>query len=251
MKYTVTSILLFFVSLYMVSQEIVSPDSIQERKKEVINEFGTIPLIICNEKEISLEEFAALDLSKYGTCIFFNIKDLAVELAGERGKDGLIYVHEKKNYFPFPDSFHGGYFEGGDFPAEFIEGTDSMYKYIASHQCISKKVLEAGLQGQTEVLCYIGEDGAVDSCEVLCVEIMEPYHLDIYFVKGELPSIDILGKETLRSIKEITESAIEVTNSLPPFKPAMFYLRPSKYRKRLYIPFRYDNGMKEEAVLSQ
>ena len=157
MKYTIASVFLFFVSLFMASQEIVSPDSIQERTKKVITEFGTVPLIICNEKEISLKEFASMDLSKYGTCVFLNIKDLAMELAGERGKDGLIYVHDKKNYFPFPDSFHDGYFEGGDFPAEFIEGTDSMYKYIASHQCISKMVLESGFQGQTEVLCYIGD----------------------------------------------------------------------------------------------
>lgn len=237
--------------LGMQAQEITCPDSIQERARKVVAEFGAVPLIICNEKEMSLDEFASLDLSRYGTCVFFHIKDIAVELAGEREKDGLIYVHDKKNYFPFPDSFHGGYFMGGDFPAEFTEGADSMYKYIASYQRISKIVLESGLQGQTEVLCYISEDGAVDSCEVLCVEIMEPCHLDIYPVNGEILPTDILGKRTFKVIKEIADSAIEVTNSLPSFKPAMFYLRPSKYKKRIYIPFRYDNGLKEGSMSTQ
>ena len=251
MKYIITFVCVLCSPLYIISQEITCPDSIQEQVNNVITKFGAVPLIICNEKEMSLDEFASLDLSRYGTCVFFHIKDIAVELAGERGKDGLIYVHDKKNYFPFPDSFHGGYFMGGDFPAEFTEGADSMYKYIASYQRISKIVLESGLQGQTEVLCYISEDGAVDSCEVLCVEIMEPCHLDIYPVNGEILPTDILGKRTFKVIKEIADSAIEVTNSLPSFKPAMFYLRPSKYKKRIYIPFRYDNDLKEISTLTQ
>ena len=123
-----------------------------------------------------------------------------------------------------------------------------MYKYIESRQRISKKVLESGLHGQTEVLCYIGEDGVVDSCAVLCIEISAPYHLDIYSVDGEICPMDILEKRTFKVIKEIADSAIEVTNSLPRFKPATFYLKPSKYRKRIYIPFRNDNGLKESST---
>lgn len=251
MKYIITFIFVLCSPFYMMSQEITCPDSIQERVKNVITKFGTTPLIICNEKEMSLDEFASLDLSEYGTCVFLTIKDLATELAGERGKNGLIYVHDKKDYFPYPTPIHSGYFENGDFPAEFTEGIDSMYKYIESHQHISKKVLESGLHGQTEVLCYIGEDGAVDSCAVLCVEMSAPYHLDIYPVNGEICPKDMLEKKTIKVIKDITDSAIEVTNSLPRFKPATFYLKPSKYRKRIYIPFRYDNDLKERLTLTQ
>ena len=243
MKNLIVFILLLFVSISMASQEFEQFDSIKERVRRVEAESGTAPLILCNEKEISLEEFASLDISKYGTCIFLNIKNLVTELAGERGENGVVYIHDKKNYLPFPNPLHGGYFEEGDFPAEFPGDLDSLYKYTASHQHVSKNVLKSELQGLTEVLCFISEDGAVDSCEVLSMEIMEPQRINIYFQDGKIPTTPrIMEKGTLKMVEEIANSAVEVCNSLPAFNPARFYLRPAKYRKRIFIPFRYDKN---------
>ena len=45
--------------LGMQAQEIIYPDSIQERARKVVAEFGAVPLRICNEKEMSLDEFAS------------------------------------------------------------------------------------------------------------------------------------------------------------------------------------------------
>ena len=54
MKHIITFILVLCSPLYMISQEIIYPDSIQERARKVVAEFGAVPLIICNEKEMSL-----------------------------------------------------------------------------------------------------------------------------------------------------------------------------------------------------
>ena len=242
MKKTILSILSLCVSINIASQESTSPNPIQERVRRMESESGAMPLIICNEKEMSPEEFLSLDASKYGTCIFLNIKNLAQELAGERGENGLIYVHDKRNYLPFPDD--GGYFAEGDFPAEFPGGTDSLYIYTASHQRVSKEVLKSDLQGETEVLCFIGEDGAVDSCEVLSMELREPQSITIYFQNGNTPPTpSVIEKKTLKLLGEIANSAVEVCNSFPAFSPAIFYLRPAKYKKRIFIPFRYGQAV--------
>ena len=86
-------LLLLCVSLPLNAQKKTYPDTPEERIQYIKDEFGGIPLIICNEKELSIEKFAELDLKYFGTCVFLNVKSLVEELAGERGKNGLIYLH--------------------------------------------------------------------------------------------------------------------------------------------------------------
>ena len=102
-----TTILLLCVSLPLNAQKKTYPDTPEARIQYIKDEFGGVPLIICNEKELPIEEFAKLDLDYFGTCVFLNVKSLVEELAGERGKNGLIYLHAEKEHFPTPA---GGYF---------------------------------------------------------------------------------------------------------------------------------------------
>lgn len=225
-----------FLSSPVLSQEKDYPDTPEERILYVRNLFDTIPPIICNEKEISPEEFSRLDIKRYGTCIFLKIKQLATELAGERGKCGLIYIHDKKDYFPQPSS--NGYFRGGDFPAEFSEGKDSLFSFIRCRQIISDDVLKSDLDGETMMSCFFDETGKLVKCEAERIELSSPLDLTVFLKDGAIPRNDLLGKKKMKILEEIIHSAQEVTRQLPPFKPAYFYLRNVKYRLDLYIPIK-------------
>ena len=91
-------LLLLCVSLPLNAQNKTYPDTPEARIQYIKDEFGGIPLIICNEKELSIEKFAELDLKYFGTCVFLNVKSLAEELAGEKGKNGLIYLHAEREH---------------------------------------------------------------------------------------------------------------------------------------------------------
>lgn len=110
-------ILLLFIVPVSLNGQTKYPDTPEERIQYVKDEFGTIPLIICNEKELPIEEFAKLDLDYFGTRVFLNVKSLAEELAGEKGKNGLIYLHAEREHFPTPA---GGYFRKANFQKERI-----------------------------------------------------------------------------------------------------------------------------------
>ncbi len=75
-------LLLLCVSLPLNAQKKTYPDTPEARIQYIKDEFGGIPLIICNEKELPIEEFAKLDLDYFGTCVFLNVKSLVEEQGG-------------------------------------------------------------------------------------------------------------------------------------------------------------------------
>lgn len=230
-------LLLLCVSLPSNAQKKTYPDTPEERIQYVKDEFGGIPLIICNEKELSLEKFAELDLKYFGTCVFLNVKSLAEELAGERGKKGLIYLHAEKEHFPTPA---GGYFRKGDFPAEFSEGEDSLFYFLRAHHVVPQEVLRSDIDGQVVMTCYLDEEGNIEKYEVKCIELYKPQELRLSIFGEKTPRSWILDNKALGLIDKIIASAIDVTKLLPPFKPATFFLRHVKYIMDLEIPIRYD-----------
>ena len=230
-------LLLLCVSLPLNAQKKTYPDTPEERIQYIKDEFGGIPLIICNEKELSIEKFAELDLKYFGTCVFLNVKSLAEELAGEKGKNGLIYLHAEREHFPTPA---GGYFRKGDFPAEFSEGEDSLFFFLKKHHVVPAEVLQSDLDGLVVMTCYLDEEGKLEKCEPKCIELYKPQPLRISIPSEKTPQSWILDKKAVDLMDKIIDSATNVTKLLPPFKPATFFLRHVKYIKDLEIPIRYD-----------
>ena len=222
-----------------LAQEREWPNTPEERIRQVKEEFGLIPPIIYNEKEITMDELSMMDSTQFNTFVYFK-PQLSVTLAGERGKDGFIYIHSKKDYIPMPSPFPDGYFQEGDRPAVFPGGQDSLYLYIKSHQQVADEVQKFKFQGFTVLNCYIDEEGAVEKCVVQRMDIEAPLEATLYCRDGLLPQSDVIQKKYQKLFEKITKSALNVANNLPRFTPATFYLRNVKYRMNLYIPFTYD-----------
>lgn len=214
------------------------PNTPEERKQYVLDVFDTIPLIICNEEELTFEEFSQLDVTQYGTRLFFKIPRITEPLAGERGKNGLIYIHDKSNYFPWPNPFPDGYFMAGNYPAEFPGGEDSLFCFFKNHQMISENVLKSELDGSVTVICYFDEEGNLDKYEISRINLEYPSHLVLYVNGQEEFDSEMIKKSTRKVLNEIVDSAKGVLELLPPFKPARFYLRNVKYRMDIDVPIR-------------
>lgn len=233
--------LLIMASLQAKAQEPVYPaDTPIGRIQNVMDEFDTIPPIIYNEKEISLEEYSQLDATQYGTCIFLNMKPLAEQLAGERGKNGLIYIHKRKDYFPWPSPLSGGYFQDGDFPVEFPEGSDSLFNFIRVHQNVSKEILKSDIDGEVIITCYFDEEGQIEKCEMKKILLKAPMEAILFSLDGEIPQTWFLNKRVRKILDKIVSTSLDVIKTLPSFHPATFYLRHVKYMMDLSVPVRYD-----------
>lgn len=238
MRYFRYFILLLFFFPVLLNGQTKYPDTPEERIQYVKDKFGTIPLVICNEKEIPIDEFAKLDLKYFGTCVFLNVKSMTEELVGERGKDGLIYLHTEKEHFPTPA--YGGYFRKGDFPAEFPEGEDSLFYFLKAHHIVPQEVIQSDIDGQVVMTCYLDEEGVMEKYEVKCIELLKPQELRISVFGEKIPQSWMLEKKGYLLMDKIIASTMDVIKLLPPFKPATFYLRHVKYIMDLPIPIRYD-----------
>ena len=237
MKYCII-IYLLLLHISLLAQEKPYPQDPKDRVQYIKEQFGGVPLIICNEEEITLEEFAKLELKYFGTCQFLKVRPILDMCVGDRGENGLIYVHAEKERFRLP--YEGGYFKGGDFPAEFAEGEDSLFRFLKAHQTVPKEVLKSDIDGTVAMTCFFDEKGNLEKSYVNCIRLDTPQEIDIWFSKGEIMQSWLLNKKALRLMEKIAHSAMEVTKQLPPFKPARVFLREVKYIMDVDIPIRYD-----------
>ncbi|MCQ2214098.1 MAG: hypothetical protein MJZ36_10725 [Bacteroidaceae bacterium] len=216
------------------------PASPQERIETIKKLFDEIPTIILDEKAISIEQFAEMD-----TCLMKSLwflgPPLSVYLAGDTGKKGIVYIHtQKRNYLPIPKVGHleDGYYEEGDFPAEFEWGMDSLYSLIYSKLTIPQSVEQHLQGGYVTVDCYINEAGIVDSCCLDKISIGRPEcAAEMYYSDNTLLGGSMLKDTHNEAINALSKSILEALAFLPQFRPATFYLRNVKYRKTLFISF--------------
>lgn len=201
----------------------------------------SIPVIIYNEKEITLEEYKELPRTKIGTekiCV----PPLSVEILGDKGRRGIVYVNSKMDYVPFPyGKFyqqHGEncyYYENGDLPAEFPGGDDSLTVYLRNTVKVSPELDSIG--AGVYVYCYIDTLGNCEKAEIHHIHFLFPDYVDVGYNEGKRGNGNILTSSHKRYLDIMREEALRVASNLPKFTPATFWLRHVPYKKEIRMFF--------------
>lgn len=212
--------------------------------------FKTPPLIILDEKEISLEEFVKLEPEKdyrtlWNVAIPFYTNQL---FEGRKGEDGFIYMlSDIEKDFPFP---HRGYFKDEEYPcpAEYIGGLDSMHSFINKHKTTPDYIKKSNISCSMGLSLYINETGGIDSISLRHLLFHKPVELNIvgmsrkdFDMSKSIESMKLLlNEKALQMIEEVVNNSVDVAKKLPNFKPAQFYLKPAKFKKDIYVNFKGD-----------
>lgn len=211
------------------------------------NNMDTIPVIIFNEREITLEEFASIPPSSIGTYQGY-LPPLSVNILGERGKRGILYVNTKKNHIPlFPSqgkSTENYYYHDGDRPAEFPGGDLALKSYL--HNAIKVRPELDSISATVYVKCYFDEEGDYEKGEVTHITFLAPQPVEVFYDAGRRPKYDIITEKYTSYLDMLREDALAVANDFPKFEPATFWLQHVKYTRVIRMYFNGKNAQLSE-----
>lgn len=209
----------------------------------------TIPVIIFNEREITLEDFANIPSYCIRTYEGF-LPPVSVELLGEKGKRGILYTNTKKNYVPLlyrvSDKWYDPeyYYKDGDLPAEFPGGDSALRSYL--HETIKVRPELDSIFANVYVNCFFDEEGNCEKSEISHIQFVWPQVIDIKYRNGKRADTDFLSEKCKLYTDMLREDALTVANGLPRFKPATFWLQHVKYMREIRMFFVGKNAKESE-----
>lgn len=198
----------------------------------------TIPVIIFNEREITLEEFSHLPTTCFGTYEGY-LPPFSVELLGEKGKRGVLYVNTKRHYIPlFPSAANDTetyYYTKGDRPVEFPGGDFAEEKFLRDAVKVRPEL--DSLYANVYVNCFFDEEGNCEKSEISHIQIAWPQAIDVRYGRGKRADTDLLSEKFKSYLDMLKEDALVVVKKLPQYQPATFWLQHVKYKKEIRLFF--------------
>ena len=228
----------------MIAQEKNLEDFQKERIAEMENDYDTIPVITYNGKEISYEEYLNLPPYRIGSVAKYGYP-LSQRLYGEKGKNGVISLFERRNFEVKYDfisvdehNFTPTYFYESEIPATFPGGDDSLRTFLDKNTNVPDDFYDVEIDAFAEVLCYIDENGNVVKHIVRSIHIIHPDNVEVLCQEKENEN-GVFSEPYKKRINIMKEVTANVVMMLPPFRPAISFLHPVKYVKPLYVVFKY------------
>ncbi|MCQ2212623.1 MAG: hypothetical protein MJZ36_03190 [Bacteroidaceae bacterium] len=196
----------------------------------------SLPIIIYNDREISVEECAKIPIHKINTAEWIHHR--AEELIGERGKRrDIIYLHEKPTHLPLLPPTDGRYYddERTNFESEFPGGEDSLNVFIKNNIEIPEEL--HSIYGHVWVYYCTDEYGNREKVEPYEVIIAVPEMLRIPLRDGKRANKGLISDKGARIIDLMIETATKVANKFPQFKPGNIWLHDVPFKKKVRITF--------------
>lgn len=222
-----------------------------DRETKISNltkEYGGIPIITFDGKEISLDEYVNMPSGKIGTVLGYG-GSVANSYFGEIGKRGVMCLYSQENYRPNFDfdviddhTIRPTVFYTCDIPAEFPGGDKMLQKFVIEHCDVPDEFFDINIEGCVHLMCYNDEQGKIHKCRTEKITLSEPASITLNDIHNE-NTRDVVNAQYYDKAVQMEEYALKVVESLPSFTPAVGFLHNVKYAKTVMIPF--SKGIKD------
>ena len=234
----------------------------EERLKE-----NAEPIIVRNEKEISLEDYLSMPSD--------SIEDSYLKYYDDNGvRRSMFYlnaipeyaidIRTASNELPQKDEeglnyneSHIYYIKGG-VPPRLGGKADSIYRYVDLSVRIPKRLLHSDMIAIVRMHCYIDEKGHLARTELNSIRLNSPIEAEMSFHNSEdytdpkgwhktriYKHTELLSKLCREQICFMEEESLRIMNDLPDFEPARCFLKPCKYRLTVPVVFNFKKSWQD------
>ena len=268
-----TNVIVFF-SIFLTSSHIYAQenDSISNRKKrmawieeERLKE-NTEPIIVRNEKEISLEDYLSMPSDSIEDSYLkhfddngtprsmFYLNTLPEEEIDARG--AMMDLPQKEGDFINYDENHLYFIKGG-IPPRLAGKADSLKRYVDSQVSIPKKMAKSDMVGAVWMHCYIDEKGHVVRTEMKNIKVRFPIEAELQFFNSadknpngwhktdDYRGTNFFNKFYREQLCFMEEEALRIMNTLPDLEPARCFLKPSRYKLTIPVYFNFKKSWQD------
>ena len=133
----------------------------------------------------------------------------AVELYGEKGKNGVIEIKTKKKEIPMAGAEDDKVFEKCEVTPRYAEGEGALMQFIAQNIRYPKEAAEHGIQGRVVVKFIVNKDGLCSNFKIL----NDPAK----FVKEQISQengVDVVSQKQGKDVESSQEEVMRLSKSL-------------------------------------